>query len=102
VSAQRFKHGRLKQHELWSPNLIGWHYHPARQRSMRHARQPSAPLATGHVRNQPHGPGRTQRKLIWIEPMLVGVNGEPDAIALSTVQAGGSTNPNRSCGPRSK
>jgi hypothetical protein len=29
VRPERFKHGRVKQHELWSPNLIGWHYRPA-------------------------------------------------------------------------
>jgi hypothetical protein len=27
----------------------------------------------GHIRNQPFGMGRTQRRLLWIEPMLVGV-----------------------------
>jgi|GEM_PF-2175054 len=31
----------------------------------------------GHWRNQAHGPGRNNRKLIWIEPVLVNVSDEP-------------------------
>ncbi|MHB8524111.1 MAG: hypothetical protein ACYDH9_25600 [Limisphaerales bacterium] len=76
----RFKHGRLKQHELWSPNLIGWHYRPAQEarEGGTHAR-PRLHWRRGHVRNQPHGPGRTQRKLLWIEPVLVGIKDGPEA-----------------------
>lgn len=30
-------------------------------------------LRRGHLRNQVHGPGRADRKIIWIEPTLVGM-----------------------------
>ena len=79
VRPQRFKHGRVKQRELWSPNLIGWHYRPAQavEAQGTHAK-PRLHWRRGHVRNQPHGPGRTQRRLIWIEPMLVGIGHPTD------------------------
>ncbi len=74
VRPQRFKHGRLKQHELWSPNLIGWRYRPAQAAEAQgtHA-SPRLHWRRGHIRNQPHGPGRMQRRLIWIEPVLIGM-----------------------------
>jgi hypothetical protein len=80
VRPQRFKHGRVKQHELWSPNLIGWRYRPAQAAEVQgtHA-SPRLHYRRGHVRNQPHGPGRTQRKLIWIEPVLVGIGDREEA-----------------------
>ncbi|MCL4180227.1 MAG: hypothetical protein KJ072_21100 [Verrucomicrobia bacterium] len=72
---QRLRHGRVKQRELWSPNLIGWHYRPVDMSpaSGTHA-SPRIHWRRGHVRNQPHGPGRIRRKLIWIEPQLIGVD----------------------------
>lgn len=74
VRQVRWKHGRIKQHELWSPNLIGWRYQPARsgETAETHA-SPRLHWRRGHVRNQPHGPGRTLRRLIWLEPVLVGI-----------------------------
>ncbi len=74
VRPQRIKHGRIKHRELWSPNLIGWQYRPAQAVDApgTHA-SPRMHWRRGHVRNQPHGQGRSQRRLVWIEPMLMGV-----------------------------
>ena len=73
VRPERIKHGRVKHHELWSPNLIGWRYEAAVERGGNgtHA-SPRLHWRRGHIRRQPHGPGRGQRKLVWIEPVLVG------------------------------
>ena len=85
VRPQRFKHGRVKQRELWSPNLIGWHYRPAQavEAQGTHAK-PRLHWRRGHVRNQPHGPGRTQRRLIWIEPFLVGMGDREEAVKVGS------------------
>lgn len=71
VRPEKRKHGRIKQHALWSPNLIGWHYVQSKTVDGTHAK-PRMHWRRGHVRNQPHGPGRTLRRLIWVEPVLVG------------------------------
>jgi hypothetical protein len=72
---QRFKHGRIRKREIWSPNLIGSQYRPtpAAESQGTHA-SPRIHWRRGHIRKQPHGPGRIERKLIWIEPVLVGVS----------------------------
>lgn len=69
----RCKHGRIKQRELWSPNVIGWKYRhiPQAGSDGSHA-SPRMHFRRGHIRNQPHGPNRTERRLIWIQPMLIG------------------------------
>ena len=58
----------------YTGNLIGWRYQPLR------AEQPAGTQASprlhwrrGHIRRQAHGLGRAERKLIWIEPMLIGM-----------------------------
>lgn len=61
--------------ELWSPNVIGRGYRPLRDGTAptgTHA-SPRMHWRRGHLRNQPHGQGRTLRKLLWIEPMLIGM-----------------------------
>jgi hypothetical protein len=39
---------------------------------------PSTHWRRGHWRNQPHGPGRTLRKIIWMMPILVAANSPKD------------------------
>jgi hypothetical protein len=73
VRPQRIKRGRIKHHELWSPNLIGWQYQVATSTGT-HA-TPRMHWRRGHIRKQPFGTGRTQRRLVWIEPMLIGMKG---------------------------
>jgi hypothetical protein len=73
VRPKRIKRARLKQRELWSPNLIGWRYRVASAAPAGTHASPRMHWRRGHIRNQPHGTGRTQRRLLWIEPMLVGV-----------------------------
>jgi hypothetical protein len=91
VRPQRFKHGRVKQHELWSPNLIGWRYQPAQSVEPQgtHA-SPRPHWRRGHVRNQPCGSGRSQRKLIWIEPMLVGMSEREETSTVGSSEPAGS------------
>ena len=73
VRPERIKHGRVKHHELWSPNVIGWRYQAAVERGGNGTHtSPRLHWRRGHVRRQPYGAGRGQRKLIWIEPVLVG------------------------------
>ena len=72
VRPQRIKHGRVKHRELWSPNLIGWQYRVAGETPSSTHASPRLHWRRGHVRHQPFGAGRTQRRLVWIEPMLIG------------------------------
>jgi hypothetical protein len=68
------KKGKLRS-ELWSPNIIGASYRVSRDKAAptgTHA-SPRPHWRRGHLRNQPHGQGRTLRKLIWIEPLLIGM-----------------------------
>jgi hypothetical protein len=61
--------------ELWSPNIIGAKYRVLRERTEptgTHA-SPRLHWRRGHLRNQAHGPGRSLRKLAWIEPTLIGM-----------------------------
>ncbi|MHC1767357.1 MAG: hypothetical protein AB9869_24280 [Verrucomicrobiia bacterium] len=63
---------------LWSPNIIGRHYQVLRDRTAptgTHA-SPRLHWRRGHLRNQSHGEGRLLRKLIWLEPTLVGFQEE--------------------------
>ena len=63
------------RNELWSPNIIGATYRVTRENAAptgTHA-SPRLHFRRGHLRNQPHGQGRTLRKLIWVEPMLIGM-----------------------------
>lgn len=68
------KNGKARS-ELWSPNLIG-----AKHRALREKITPTGTHASprlhwrrGHLRHQAHGPERALRKLVWIEPTLVGM-----------------------------
>ena len=77
VRPQKLKHGRVKHCELWSANLIGRSYQAVREdlEDCTHA-SPCVHWRRGHVRSQPHGPHRSLRKPLWIEPVLVGL--QPD------------------------
>jgi hypothetical protein len=59
---------------VWTPHFLGRHYRWEQERVSlggTHA-SPRMHPRVGHWRHQPHGPGRTQKKLLWIKPMLVG------------------------------
>lgn len=59
--------------ELWEPNIIGRKYATKRDPNTEagtHA-SPRMHWRRGHFRHQPFGSGRTENKIIWIEPMLV-------------------------------
>jgi hypothetical protein len=66
--------GKLRR-ELWAPNIIGGTYRVARENTAPTGTHMSPRLhwRRGHLRNQAHGQGRTLRKLIWIEPILIGI-----------------------------
>jgi len=82
VRPQKIKHGRVKHCELWSPNVIGRGYHALRDDREpgggTHA-SPRLHWRRGFVRSQPHGPQRSLRKPVWIEPVLVGLRAEASA-----------------------
>jgi len=58
--------------EFWTPNLIGKHYQvrSALPAKGTHA-SPRMHWRRGHFRNQPCGPGLSERKTKWLEPMLI-------------------------------
>lgn len=59
--------------EIWTPNVIGRKY-AIKSHSFANQSGGSVRLhwRRGHFRQQPFGIGRTQHKVIWIEPMMVG------------------------------
>jgi hypothetical protein len=59
--------------EFWEPNIIGRDYHVRRHlpKGGTHA-SPRLHWRRGHFRRQPCGPGFSERKTIWLEPVLVG------------------------------
>jgi hypothetical protein len=74
-----------KAREFWSPNVIGARYKFKRevarisdgqfvtgQRATGTHASPRLHWRRGHYRNQPVGPGRKERKTIWLEPCLIG------------------------------
>lgn len=67
--------------EVWKPNFLGHAYRPKREdepgtRELGGSESerfgPRCHWRRGHYRNQAHGRNHEQRKLIWIEPILVG------------------------------
>lgn len=67
--------GRYKQtqSEVWTPNIIGRKY-AVKSTSFPNEKKGSVRLhwRRGHFRQQAYGIGRTQHRVIWIEPMMVG------------------------------
>ena len=65
-----------KQHELWSPNFFGRAYKAklegkaAPSQGGTHA-SPRAHWRRGHFRNQRHGTGMAEIRILWIEPVFV-------------------------------
>lgn len=72
------RQGNARPREFWTPNIVGFRYQKRATttgetgetagtgRSVRpHWRR-------GHFRMQPHGPQRSARRVIWIEPTFVG------------------------------
>ena len=72
------RHGKTRS-ELWSPNIIGGQYRVLHDRTAPTSTHASPRLhwRRGHLRNQPHGEKRALRRLIWIEPMLIGMSEAP-------------------------
>jgi hypothetical protein len=61
---------------LWSPNVVGRGFGAARERGEGQSTTGRATVRThwrrGHLRNQAYGEARALRKILWIEPVLVG------------------------------
>jgi hypothetical protein len=65
---------------LWEPNVLGAGFRKTKeQNSVGDTPMDGPPRAAarahwrrGHVRRQPYGPGRMERKILWIEPVFVG------------------------------
>jgi|GEM_PF-1837562 len=80
---EHYRRGRKKEVnrksglELWTPNLIGAEYRAARQASESNAAHtehasPRLHWRRGHFRQQAYGVDFSQRRAVWIEPMLIG------------------------------
>lgn len=65
------KHDVTKRLEYWEPNFVGRHYHIKRLPAKGTHASPRLHWRRGHYRSQPFGPGRKERKIIWIEPCLI-------------------------------
>lgn len=67
----KMHHGRLRE-ALWNPNIIGRNYRIKREAPTggSHA-SPVMHWRRGHYRKQPFGIGRSQMRIIRIEPMLI-------------------------------
>jgi len=66
----RVKHGK-KRDALWSPNWIGRTYRVKHDYLGGTHASPRMHWRCGHWRNQAVGKGRSDHRLIWIEPMLI-------------------------------
>jgi hypothetical protein len=66
--------------EFWTPRILGEHYRIRREHVSRggHHGSPRFHWVRGHYRDQPHGPARQQRRLIWIDPHTKGVTANSD------------------------
>lgn len=69
---------------LWGPNFIGRNYNPPTENPANPAESEECAAGgetrtvrphfrRGHFRKQAFGPGHAQRKIVWIEPVLVGL-----------------------------
>ena len=56
---------------VWQPNWIGRGYELKLETGSGTHASPRSHWRRGHWRRQPIGEGRTERKLVWIEPMLI-------------------------------
>lgn len=63
---------------VWHPHFLGRNYRWERERASQGGSHASPRLhpRRGHWRHQPYGPGRKEKKVIWIKPMLVGAKPE--------------------------
>lgn len=65
---------------LWAPNVLGAGFRTAKEKNaVGDTTMEGSPRAAarahwrrGHVRRQPYGPGRMERKILWIEPVFIG------------------------------
>jgi hypothetical protein len=62
---------KKREREFWSPNVVGKYYQPVHQKGDGTHSSPRMHWRRGHYRNQAHGEGRKERKILWIEPMLI-------------------------------
>ena len=77
---QRLKGVKAKKHDKLQRRLertydrivITHQRRPEQDSASTHSRSPRAHWRRGHFRHQSFGPGRTQSKLRWIQPMLIG------------------------------
>lgn len=65
------KHGKPDT-EYWTPNVLGKDYKPKTEPAQGGSHMsPRMHWRRGHFRKQAHGLNRSERKIIWLEPMLV-------------------------------
>lgn len=74
----RIRGGEVVRQELWTPHFFGRTYTWHRDKDSQGGNHASPRLhpRRGHWRHQPFGTGRTENKIIWIKPMLIGAKTE--------------------------
>lgn len=79
----REKHG-VKTPTLWKPNFVGRRFYspaPAGDESASSGHRKRMHWRRGHVRHQPFGKGLSERRIVWIRPILVSSEQEARDIA---------------------
>lgn len=69
-----FGSSKLPKQQYRNRRWVGANYRPKHQTATPSDRTHASPIThwrRGHWRRQPHGPGRNQSKMIWIQPMLI-------------------------------
>lgn len=75
-SGQRIGRHKKSNSEIWTPNIIGRKYtvkRPEGYEAGQTGTHKRLHWRRGHFRHQAHGKGLTERKIIWLEPVMVGV-----------------------------
>ena len=65
------RQGVVEKDAIWTPNFVGKHYHYNRETPVGEHASPRTHWRRGNFRGQRVGAGRTQVKMLWIEPTLV-------------------------------
>ena len=66
--------GKAQAQDLYEPLWVGKNYHFKREEAQNRGGTHTSPRVhwrRGFLRNQPYGQGRQQRKIVWVEPVLV-------------------------------
>lgn len=75
-TGRKISHHKKLNSEIWTPNIIGRKYTVKRPEGYEQGETGTHKRMhwrRGHFRHQPYGKGLTERKVVWLEPTLIGV-----------------------------